>query len=55
MVTAQYGYSSTCVGRAKRGSCCGYSSVSLTGWIAMTDCRKEPDNMGRFLDIPGGA
>jgi hypothetical protein len=53
MVTAQYGYSSTCVYRAKKGSWCEYSSISITNWMAMIDYRKELGNQGWFLDIPG--
>lgn len=54
IVTTQYGYSSTCIYRAKRISWCGYSSVSITAWIGMMDCRKKLRNQGWFLDIPGG-
>ena len=54
MVTAQYGYSSTYVYRSNKGSRCRYSSVSIIGWIAMTDCRKELSNQGWFFDIPEG-
>ena len=36
MVIAQYGYSSTWVYSIKTISRCGYSSVFITGWMAMT-------------------
>jgi hypothetical protein len=48
------GYSSTWVYITKTNSWCGYSSVFITGWMAMTYCRKKLDNQGWSLKTPGG-
>ena len=54
MVTAQYGYSFMSVYNPKPFSLYGYSSVFISGQMAMMDCRKELGNLGWSLETPGG-
>ena len=44
MMTAQYRFFSTLVYSTKTLSWHGYSFVIISGWMAMTDCRKELGN-----------
>ncbi len=53
MVIAQYGYFSTFVYSPKTLSWYGYFSVFMSGWMAMTDCRKELGNQGWSLETLG--